>query len=163
MNITRGVFISFSHLLKNVYLFKNMTESQLDSIGDISISKSYEAGDDVFLQSDSASAIYIISHGSIRIHQKNTTDENIEIVILGVGSHFGEMAFLDKEVRSASATAMEPTDLVEISYEALLEVLKKDLAISTTFYKEISHFLVNRLRVTTLDLSYARERNLSHF
>ncbi len=150
-------------ILKNIYLFKNMNTAQLGLISGIVEFKSFKANEDIFVQGSSAENIFIVSYGSVRIHQKNTTDENIEIAILGPGSHFGEMALLDNEVRSASATAMENTDLAVINYDKLKEVLNSDISVASQFYKEISFFLVNRLRITTLDLSYSRERYLSHF
>jgi CRP-like cAMP-binding protein len=150
-------------ILKNVYLFNKMNPSQISSIADISEFKSFEAGEDIFFQGNAAEYFYIISYGSVRIHQKNTINENIEIAILGPESHFGEMAFLDGKDRSASATCMESTGLTLVNFAKLKTVLEKDTSTSSDFYQEITKFLVNRLRVITLDLSYARERNLSHF
>ena len=150
-------------ILQNVYLFKKMNPAQISSITEISETKSCEAGEDIFLQGGAAEHFYIISFGSVRIHQKSSTNDNIEIAILGPGSHFGEMAFLDGENRSASATCMESTDLTLVNFAKLKTVLEKNTSMSSDFYREIANFLVNRLRVTTLDLSYARERNLSHF
>ena len=82
---------------------------------------------------------------------------------LGTGSHFGEMALLDKERRSASAVAQSESDIVEIDYENLQPLLDSNAAIATHFYRALSRFLCSRLRLTTLDLSYSRSQNLSHF
>ena len=105
----------------------------------------------------------MIKFGSIRIQQHTQSGETIEVARLGTGSHFGEMALLDNEVRSATATTSEKTELIVIPYEKLTTVLKADNGLAVQFYKELAHFLGGRLRLTTTDLSFAREKNLSHF
>lgn len=151
------------NLLKNVYLFKTMDEDQLAKISDIAELKTYGPGEEIFSQHGKAEALYVINYGSVRIYQKSTSGDNIEVAILGSGSHFGEMAFVDGEERSATAEIMERSDLVEIPYQRLQALLDGDLEIAVKFFQELAHFLVGRLRVTTNDLSFAREKNLSHF
>ncbi|MAE73067.1 MAG: hypothetical protein CL675_03155 [Bdellovibrionaceae bacterium] len=150
-------------LLKNLYLFKRLNEDQLQVIADMARLESVAAGEDVFLQGSEAKALYIIKLGSVRIHQKSRQGENIEVATLGAGSHFGEMPLLDSEARSASATTLEESDIVAIDYDKLKTVLetRQDMAIS--IYRELALFLCGRLRITTSDLSFSREKNLSHF
>lgn len=151
------------NLLQNVYLFKGLSADQLSAISEAGRLETYNAGDDLFSQGESAKAMYVIKYGSVRIHQKSSSDNKIEVATLGTGSHFGEMAFVDGEVRSASATAIEKSEIVVLDYDKLNSILQKDNSIAVSFYKELSHFLCGRLRITTNDLSYSREKNLSHF
>ena len=152
-----------ANLLQNVYLFKGLGESELQMISEITQAKTYAPNEDVFTEKDQANALYILRHGSVRIHQKSDSGENIEVATLGTGSHFGEMAFVDEERRSASATAIEASDILMIPYDRLSEFLERNETIAVHFYRELSRFLCGRLRVTTNDLSFAREKNLSHF
>jgi CRP-like cAMP-binding protein len=87
----------------------------------------------------------------------------MEIAMLGTGSHFGEMSFIDGEPRSASAVAVEKTELIVLNYEKLKRCLEARPEAAVKMYRELAHFLAGRLRLTTNDLSYAREKNLSHF
>ncbi len=151
------------NLLKNVYLFKGLSPSELEIVSSAGESRTYNPGDDVFTQTDEATALYVIRHGSVKIHQKSSSGDNIEVANLGTGSHFGEMAFVDGEPRSASATAIEKSEVVIIDYKKLDDILKSNQSVAVSFYKELAHFLCGRLRVTTNDLSFAREKNLSHF
>ena len=151
------------NLLKNVYLFKNLTNSEMEIVNEAGMAKTFNPGDDIFSQGDTAKALYVIRLGSIKIHQRSSSGDNIEVANLGSGSHFGEMAFVDGEPRSASATAIEKTELVVLDYQKLKAVLEENQSIAVHFYRELAHFLCGRLRVTTNDLSFAREKNLSHF
>lgn len=155
--------MSEKNLLQNVYLFKGLSGSQLEVINHVAEMNTYGSGEDIFSQGDRATALYVIKYGSIRIHQRGGSGDNIEVANLATGSHFGEMAFLDGEKRSATATAIERSEIVSLDYEALKEIMKEQLPIAVHFYRELAHFLCGRLRITTNDLSFAREKNLSHF
>jgi CRP-like cAMP-binding protein len=73
------------------------------------------------------------------------------------------MAFIDGERRSASASAVERSEIVTLDFKDLAKVLEMNPAIAVKVYRSIAHFLCGRLRVTTTDLSYAREKNIRHF
>jgi CRP/FNR family transcriptional regulator, cyclic AMP receptor protein len=150
-------------LLKKIYLFREMTNDELKKTAELSQVDTWQRGDEVFTQGDDAKALYVIKYGSVRIHQKGSAGDKIEVAILGTGSHFGEMAFLDGEKRSATAEVMEKSEIFRFDYEKLNAFLKVSPATAVTFYRALSHFLCGRLRVTTTDLSFSREMNLRHF
>ena len=151
------------NLLQNIYLFKSLTQEELNLVNDICEVEAFNPGDDIFRQNDDARALYVIKFGSVKIHTKSQEGDNIEIANLGTGSHFGEMALLDDEKRSASATAIERSDIIKINYENLTKLLEATPTIAVHFYHELSKFLCGRLRITTNDLSFVREQNLRHF
>ena len=155
--------MSNKNLLQNVYLFKGLTSEELGKISDISEVKTYNPGDDIFSQGDPAKALYVIKYGSVRISQKGSLGDNIEVANLGTGSHFGEMALLDGEKRSAAATALEKSDIIVLEFEKVNGLLTQEFSIAVHFFRELAHFLCGRLRITTNDLSFAREKNISHF
>ena len=150
-------------VLKNLYLFKTMSDQELSLINEIAVSDALPAGEEVFSQSNEATALYIVKLGSVRIYRTLKTGDPIEVAVLGSGSHLGEMALLDGEKRSASATTIERTELIRIDFDKLHQLLEKNNGIAVKFYKAIATFLCGRLRVTTEDLSFAREKNLRYF
>lgn len=149
-------------LLKNVYLFKELNSSELDSIASIAKVKTFNSGDEIFSETDKADSLYVIRLGSVRIKRSGKEDA-IEVAQLGSGSHFGEMSFVDGEPRSASVVANEKTELVSIDFSALNQILDKNPTIAVKVYRSLSHFLCGRLRLTTVDLTFAREKNIRHF
>ena len=152
-----------STTLKNLYLFKDLSEGEIDVVNGATKTEEHLAGDEVFSQGDRAKAFYIIGSGSVKIHQTSENGDNVEITRLGPGSHFGEMSFLDGEKRSASATALEPTSIVAVNYDQVSEIMIAHPGIAVHFYRQFSLFLCGRLRVTTKDLSFSRSKILSHF
>jgi CRP/FNR family cyclic AMP-dependent transcriptional regulator len=158
-----GADMSAKNLLQNIYLFKYMDPMELEQVGGVTELQTFLPTDEVFNQGDKASALYVIKYGSVKISQKSSSGDQIQVATLASGSHFGEMGFVDGEPRSASATAIERTDILVFHYEKLAKVLKDNPPIAVKFYMQLAHFLCGRLRITTNDLSFSREKNLSHF
>lgn len=150
-------------LLQDIYLFSDMSDPELEIISDVAEEVEYQTGQDVFGQNEVATAFYIIREGSIRIHQKSSNGDNIEVAVLGTGSHFGEMPMIDGEKRSATATSIENCKALQLSYEKMESTLQSHPKTAVKFFRALSHFLCGRLRITTNDLSFARERNLRYF
>jgi CRP-like cAMP-binding protein len=73
------------------------------------------------------------------------------------------MALIDGAKRSATAETLEPTSLFRFDYAKIGAVLDKSPAIAAKLYRALARFLSNRLRQTTTDMSFAREKNLRYF
>lgn len=155
--------MSQKNILQNIYLFKSMTSEEMATVAEIAETKPLMAGDSIFIRGEKATALYFIKHGAVKIEHSSKEGDSIEVATLSAGSHFGEMAFVDGEARSATATAVDRGELLMIPYDKLTGLLNKNSQIAVKFYRELAHFLCGRLRVTTHDLSFAREKNLSHF
>jgi CRP-like cAMP-binding protein len=144
-------------LLQNVSLFKELSAAELQTINGVAKVQTYAAGDQVFGEGDAADALYVIKFGSVRISH-SARDNEVDIAQLGSGSHFGEMSFVDGEPRSATVEVLEKSELVCIGFAELKALFDKHPAIAVKAYQSLAHFLCRRLRVTTTDLSFARER-----
>ena len=53
--------------------------------------------------------------------------------------------------------------MFRFDYAKITALLDRSPEIAAKFYRSLSRFLSNRLRQTTTDMSYAREKNLRHF
>ena len=151
-----------NNLLHNIYLFKDLTTKELELVTGIAKQTSFNHGDEVFAELDDATSLYVVKFGSVKIAH-SMRDERIDLAVLASGSHFGEMAFFDGEKRSATVVVNEKTDLVCLDFKDLRHLLEGHPAIAIKVYKAMAYFLCGRLRVTTNDLTFAREKNLRHF
>jgi CRP/FNR family cyclic AMP-dependent transcriptional regulator len=151
------------NILKKLYLFKDLSEDEIKIIEQAVTNESYGPGEEVFSQGARANDLFLIQSGTVKIHQLADSDDSVEITRIGAGAHFGEMSFLDGEVRSASATSLEQTDLIKINYDKLSEIMIEHPGMAAHFYRQFAIFLCGRMRVTTKDLSFSRSKILSHF
>ena len=149
-------------ILQHLYLFKEFSARELEQVYSISKLVTYNSGDDIFAEGDEAHSLYVIKHGSVRI-QRSVRDSDIGVATLGSSSHFGEIAILDHERRTATATAMERTEILEFEYADLNKLFEANTAMALKFFRAMAHFLGNRLRLTSNDLSFAREKVIKHF
>lgn len=150
-------------LLKNLYLFEDFPAEKLNQVIELAKEEVYAKGDEIFSQKDAATSLYVIKYGSVRIFRETSNGDRVEVAMLGSGSHFGEMSFIDKEPRSATAEAVEKCEIMRIPYDDLAALFENEAKLAATFYKSLSRFLSGRLRQTTTDLTFSREINLRHF
>ena len=90
--------------------------------------RSFEPGDVIFREGDPGDAAYLILSGLVKITRQH---KKIRMVLnqLGADQIFGEMAIITGEPRTATATALEPTEVFVITEEKLNENLSRHLAI----------------------------------
>lgn len=150
-------------LLQGVYLFGDLTPEERGELIRIAEPMTLPAGSHVFSAGDPATAFYLIKNGSVRITTQASSGETIGVATLASGSHFGEMALVDGAHRSATVEALEPTSIVRFDYDRLRTLLDRSPAMAAKVFRSLARFLSNRLRQTTTDMSYAREKNLRHF
>ena len=105
-------------LLKHVQIFSEVGESDLSEIAEQLTEIKCRNGQTIFKKGDEGDAMYIIKSGGVRVH-----DGNHVLSRLTQGQVFGEFALFDKESRSASITAEEPTVLLELDQDKFAKVM----------------------------------------
>ena len=101
-------------LLRRVPLFSELSEPELDRVGQVAVPRSFPRETRVFHEGDPGDACYIIRTGSCRVTREHPDGRAITLANLGPGSIFGELAMLDGESRSASVEATEDTELLAL-------------------------------------------------
>ncbi len=84
--------------------------------------RSLAAGEILFRQGQQGDAAYVIESGAIEIFSERDGARHV-IARLGANDIFGEMALLGDAIRTASAAAAEPTQLLVVTHEHLNERL----------------------------------------
>ncbi|MCD4814434.1 Crp/Fnr family transcriptional regulator [bacterium] len=103
--------------------------------------KTFSAGKIVFRENDIGEEMFIIQNGQIKIHKKTSEGEKT-LVVLSDGDFFGEMAVIDREPRSASATAVTDTKCIVLNQEVFESTMQSNIHI----VKKILRNMSSRLR-----------------
>lgn len=127
-------------ILKNVYIFKDLTEDELDKIKNITALIQIETGQKLFCENDESDALYIIKNGNVMVKKGK-----IVLSILNQGESIGEITFLNREKRTATITAIEHVEIYKIKYNDLDELIKDEPKIASKIYKAIALTLSKRL------------------
>ena len=141
-------------------IFHELIGADFNKIKQQATARQYKKDDLIFAEGDAADYIYFIESGQISIFIQKFTSRD-EISILVPGEYFGEMAFFNKDKRSASAIALTDTSLLSIDKNAFQELLKTDRTIAD----KINTILATRnaelvLKETLLDSAGVKGRNL---
>ena len=141
--------------LKKVELFKDVPEAGLRAIAEIAEPVSVAAGDVILVEGGPPDALYVIRSGRCRIF-KEKGGEAKSVVHVHAVDLFGASAMCDREPRSATVIAVEPSELLAFRAERLLAVLQKDAVTAAAFYRALAVSLFKRLRATTEEVGAAR-------
>jgi CRP-like cAMP-binding protein len=141
--------------LKNVDLFRDVPEPGLRAIAEVAEPVSVAAGDLILVEGGPPDALYVITKGACRIFKEKGGDA-MPVVMVHAFDQFGGSSMLDREPRSASVIATEPTELLAFRAETLTAVLQKDPVTAAAFYKALAISLFKRLRRTTDEYGIAR-------
>ncbi|PLX25051.1 MAG: hypothetical protein C0599_01315 [Salinivirgaceae bacterium] len=139
--------------LKNVSLFKDTPEKTLERIAKGMRQVHVEKGKAIFNKGDSMRALYIVISGSLQVHDGeyifSTFDEN---------DFFGEYSLIDEETRSATVTAIVPSEVYELSYEKFSMFLENEPVLARSMLKGFvqrlrdNNILEERLTRRTLEI-----------
>ena len=124
-------------ILKSLSIFKNTPEHILADLAPLMQEEEYEKGTIIFSEGEIGDCMYIIYTGAVKIHKA----DNI-LVVLNEKEVFGELALLDPEVRSASATTNTDCILFRIDQEPLYDLIDNRTEVARGFIK----ILCQRLR-----------------
>ena len=103
-----------TELLRQVPLFAELSQSELERIAQVAIPRSFPRDTRVFHEGDPGNACYIIRTGTCRVTREHSDGRAITLATLGRGAIFGELAMFDGETRSASVETTEDTELLAL-------------------------------------------------
>jgi len=127
-------------ILKGSEFFRNFPGSELAGIAALTQVVHVQRGEVIFSQGEEGDAFYTVVHGAVHI-----TRDTTRLATLGPREGFGEMAILDKESRSASATAAEDTTLLSLDRDSFDRVIEQNPVVARGVYRVLTERLRNTL------------------
>jgi CRP-like cAMP-binding protein/thioredoxin reductase/Pyruvate/2-oxoacid:ferredoxin oxidoreductase delta subunit len=106
------------------YLFPNVPESLLEQLAALATVTELPKGTVVFREGDAADSIHLIRSGMVKISRQLGAKE-VVLSYLVAGNVFGEAALLPRAIRTATVTAIFPSQLITISGRSLEEFLER--------------------------------------
>lgn len=140
-------------LLKNVYLFKDLSMTELVEVLKICRQEEIPKDNFIFLEGDLGDKCYIIEQGEVRISKYIQGAGEEALKILRNGDYFGEMALIDGFPRSATAVANTDVTALVIDKAALDRALAGNRDLETKLLKVFCKTLSERLRDTNDKIS----------
>ena len=104
--------------------------------------QTFDAGKVIFREGDQGEHMYIIQSGQVRI-SKNVGGREHELAILEKGDFFGEMAIVSRIARTATATAVNTTQLLAFDRPGFMGMIEKNAKIALNIIDKLSRRLQN--------------------
>ncbi len=117
-------------ILAQTSFFAATPSSVLQTIAASATTQQLQRGDVLFNEGDSPDALFVVLSGRIAIAVDNKPLDARESVLalMETGDLFGELGLLDNGARSAMARAIEPSTVLRIPYEPVVEHMRSNPA-----------------------------------
>lgn len=147
-----GLFRSKKHTprterLRALSLFVNLTPGELKIVDNLLHERHFLKDEVIFDKGDEGQAIYIIIDGRVLIWPQGKPVD-AQIIELGAGTFFGDLALLDNSVRSAQARAAVNTTLAVFFRADFMSLLETHGLIASKISLQLARHIGRRLRET---------------
>ena len=139
--------------LAAVPLFAGLAAPALESLARAVRSRRFRRGEVVFHLGDPGDALFVVSGGAVKITLPSEAGDEAIIATLRAGDFFGELALLDGAPRSATATALEPTETLVLPRDRFRDLVATEPAIRDALLAALAREL-RRLTVHVEDLHF---------
>ena len=143
------------NILREMPIFQHLEYVELIEVLNVSRQASFAVGEEIFSEGTEGDEMFVILEGVVSIRKSGK-----EVITLDQGGHFGEMALMDRNTRSASAVALEPTRVISVQRRPLFHLMQQNKEIAVKLLWCFMQVLTQRLRYTTEDLERERSTQL---
>lgn len=140
-------------IFENMPLFEGFSHKELLTVLNATTMRHYQEGQTIFDENLLGDELFIILSGKVQIQKKS----GVVLAQVKVGGHFGEMALVDRNPRSATAVALEPTRLLVLSRRRFYRLLRMESPLAVKLLWNFLQVLSSRLRSTSDELSEAKQ------
>jgi PPM family protein phosphatase len=138
-------------VLKGMQMFRYLSYRELVRVMNVAETVEYPAGAEIFKENQPGDSMYVVMSGAVKL-----TKGGAAIAELSKGQHFGEMALVDRSVRSLTAIAGDKAvRLAVMRRKDFYDIIRKEPELAVKLLWSFVQVLGNRLRKTTSDLSDA--------
>lgn len=144
--------------LREMDLFRGRKEATLAALESCMDKRVFKAGERIFKRGDAGDELFLIRRGAVRIMLPLNEKQSRHLATFGRADFFGEMSFLDSNVRSADAIAFSDTDLYVLSRARFDGVAEEHKKLAMQLLGGLARVLAIRLRYANAEL-YALEQS----
>ena len=124
--------------LSTIPFFAGLDPVALERVAAGMRSRRFRRGEVIFHIGDPGDALFVIVDGEVKISLPSETGDEAILATLQVGDVFGELALLDGAPRSASATAIGPTETVVLPRDRFRELIATEAGVRDALLASIA-------------------------
>lgn len=82
----------------------------------------FQPGEIVISEGEPGTSLLVLASGRVRVYVRNDVGHQVQLRTLGAGEFFGEISILTGQARTATVTAAEPCEILELDQAALEKI-----------------------------------------
>jgi signal transduction histidine kinase len=127
--------------LESIALFRNLGPDELSVLRFITQERRLATGTEIFREGDPGDGVYFVKDGLVEISSIVGGGQRHVFSQLGPGEIFGEMAVIEHRPRSATATAVNESEVYFIPRGEMLSLIQRSPSLAFGLLQQISHRL----------------------
>ena len=148
--IDHGMFDLFGRVefLKNIFMFQTLTEQERIKVNRCLYEQVFRHGQPIVSLDEEGDELYIIADGVCVVEKFG-----VVLVEIPAGGHFGELAFISRDRRSATVRAMGDVVCFVLSRQDLHELLRDDAVLGNKLLWAFLENLGTRVKELSSDIA----------
>jgi CRP-like cAMP-binding protein len=122
-------------------LFGSLSPAELARLERHAHRRHFDAGTVIVNEGQGGIAYFVVMSGQVAVSRASADGEQREIRKIGPGGGFGEMALFSDRPRSATVTAVEPTDCLALHRLEFLDELRRSPEIAIVLLDSLARRL----------------------
>ena len=139
-------------ILARMPLFRPLNDHEILRVLQVTDVCDYQNGEIIISEGDKGEELYIVLRGQAKVIRNGA-----EIATLCAGDHFGEMALVRSQPRSATVRSDGKSELMVIRRTEFFEILRKEHQLGVKLLWQFLGVLADRLADTSRELGAAKE------
>jgi CRP/FNR family transcriptional regulator, cyclic AMP receptor protein len=116
-------------VLRQCKLFAHVDDDGLRALAGLMRRRRFRRNEVIFHQGDPGDSLHVVANGAVKIVLPSAEGDEAIIATLRTGDFFGELSLLDGAPRSATATALEPSETLVLPRPVFYELLDQDMGL----------------------------------
>lgn len=133
--------MSTADFLATVSLFRGLSPEETAAFALLAREKTYPKASVILFEADPGDAFFIVRTGRVKVVRMHDDGREVILGMLGAGDHFGELALIDNQPRSAHVVAMEDTSLLVLRPEDFRSRVEQSPEVAWALLTELSRRL----------------------
>ena len=139
-------------ILARMPLFRPLNDREILRVLQVTDVSDYKNGENIISEGDKGEELFIVLSGHAKVMRNGA-----ELATLSAGDHFGEMALVRSQPRSATVTSEGNSELMVIRRTEFFEILRKEHQLAVKLLWQFLGVLADRLADTSRELGAAKE------
>ena len=127
--------------LATVPLFSGLQRDEIQRFAELTRERSYPKGSVILFQDDPGDSLFVLRAGRVKVVLIGEDGREVILGVLEPGAHFGELALIDDQPRSAHVIAMEDAQLLILRREDFRRRVEANPSVAWALLTELSRRL----------------------